>query len=511
MLSRSIGSRRALVRLATLLAGLAVCYAWFYQGGGWNQNSRFALVQAVTETGSLRIDPYRHHTGDIAFYDDHYYSDKAPGEALTAIPFVEVARQILWGIHLDPGSYAGATVLSYLATFFSEGLGALIAAASLWLVLLDWGSGEDGALFAVLVLGLATPLWCYATMMMGHALAAGMLMASFAAAVRLSRAEQAARQRRLALVAGLAAGWATVTEFPAAIPAAFLALLAIAEIWPRGGVARWRVLLWVTVGALACAGVLMAYNAATFGSPFHIGYESEQHFPGMSQGFFGITVPDAAVLWQLIFGVYRGLIPSAPILAAVPIGLGWLWYRRPDARKGLLVAAAIFIYYLLLNASYDYWDGGWAWGPRHLVPALPFLCLGFGILWAEGRRVGRGVLLVLMAVSLGLTLIAVSTDPQPSAVYKRPMQELLLPAFRTSNLSLNHQTILEDRDPGRPAERLYPYGSWNLGEVAGLRGHVSLWPVVAMWLLVGWIWWRTRERVVSPAPPSPVYRPAGRG
>jgi hypothetical protein len=38
--------------------------------------------------GSLTIDKYRLHTPDMAFFDGHYYSDKAPGLSLMAAPFV---------------------------------------------------------------------------------------------------------------------------------------------------------------------------------------------------------------------------------------------------------------------------------------------------------------------------------------------------------------------------------------------------------------------------------------
>ena len=59
--------RHASRRTAWVL-GLALfaSYAYFYQGGGWNQNSRFALVRAIIERHTLQIDAYQLHTGDRA-------------------------------------------------------------------------------------------------------------------------------------------------------------------------------------------------------------------------------------------------------------------------------------------------------------------------------------------------------------------------------------------------------------------------------------------------------------
>ena len=72
----------------SLFVLLFVSFAYFYQAGGWNQNSRFDLVRAITNEHTLNIDPFSHSTGDKAFFEGHYYSDKAPGLALTAVPLV---------------------------------------------------------------------------------------------------------------------------------------------------------------------------------------------------------------------------------------------------------------------------------------------------------------------------------------------------------------------------------------------------------------------------------------
>ena len=69
---------------AALLVLLFASYAYFYQAGGWNQNSRFALVRAITQERVLSIDRFAYSTGDKAAFRGHFYSDKAPGLALSA-------------------------------------------------------------------------------------------------------------------------------------------------------------------------------------------------------------------------------------------------------------------------------------------------------------------------------------------------------------------------------------------------------------------------------------------
>ena len=181
----------------------------------------------------------------------------------------------------------------------------------------------------------------------------------------------------------------------------------------------------------------------------------------MQQGVFGVTLPKLIRLRRILFGDYRGLLPLAPALVLAPIGLALLWipngWFRLAARdethalaiaplanrrgRAAVVAAMIAIYYVLLNASYAYWEGGWSYGPRHASPAIPFLCIGLAVLWTASPRPIRWLLAALSAYGVAVTLVAVSTMPLPPANLLHPVDELLWPAFRDGDLALNTQTF----------------------------------------------------------------------
>src|SRR5579884_1302484 len=122
-------------RVLLLLAVLVFSYAYFYQGGGWNQNSRFDLVRAILDEHTLRIDAYQSNTEDKAFFQGHFYSDKAPGQVLFALPFVAISRPALRALGIDPHSPRGLVAQSYIATLFSSAIPMALAACVLyWLV-----------------------------------------------------------------------------------------------------------------------------------------------------------------------------------------------------------------------------------------------------------------------------------------------------------------------------------------------------------------------------------------
>jgi MFS family permease len=457
---------------------LFASYAYFYQAGGWNQNSRFALVRAITNEGTLSIDPFQHATGDKAFFNGHYYSDKAPGLALTAVPIVAAVRPILHAFGGDPETYAGIALLSYLSTVFTAGLLTALAGVSLFSLAIDLGATPGAALFAAITFGLATPIWTLATIFIGHAFSAAFLVLAFAAAVRVGTG---VNDWGRGLLVGLCAGWATVSEFPAAIPAAVIALFTVIQAWPLGRERALKIVGAMTIGALSCAAILMAFQYACFGSPFHLAYSSEEGYIGMQQGVFGVAVPKMIRLRRILFGAYRGLLPLAPTLALAPIGLAIMTKTTRQCRAAI-VAAIIAVYYILLNASYSYWEGGWSYGPRHASPAIPFLCLGLAALWTSVPRIGRWILVALSAYGVAITLVAVSTMPLPPADYRRPVSEFLWPAFRDGDLAINNQTFVTGTPDLDFRGHHQPKAAFNLGMKIGLDGHTSLIPLALVWI-----------------------------
>ena len=77
------GDRVPLRMLAALLFAL---YAYCFQGGGWNQNSRFDTVRALVEQGRFEITEFASNTGDVSVYQGRVYSNKTPGTLQHAPP-----------------------------------------------------------------------------------------------------------------------------------------------------------------------------------------------------------------------------------------------------------------------------------------------------------------------------------------------------------------------------------------------------------------------------------------
>jgi hypothetical protein len=250
--------------------------------------------------------------------------------------------------------------------------------------------------------------------------------------------------------------------------------------------ARRRVAASMLAGAAIALACLAAYNTAAFGSPLRLGYASEEAFEGMRNGLFGIATPRLEVAYGILFGRYRGLLRLAPIAAVAPIGLVLLTRSR-HVRAPALVGLTISAYYVVLNASYIYWEGGWSYGPRHLSPSLPFVALGAAPIWDSASKPGRILLVICCLWGGALSLIAVSTTAQPPGNLQSPVHDFLWPAFRAGDLSVNHQSFVDYAvDPDRLRGGMLSHAAWNVGELLGLRGLVSLLPLAGVWGIAAW-------------------------
>jgi hypothetical protein len=471
-------------------ATVFVSFIYFCEGGGWNQNSRFDLLRAIVERHTLQIDAFHENTQDKAYFQGHYYSDKAPGLVFLAVPFAAVARPMLRIARIDSQSPRGEIALSYLVGAGSVALPMALAGICVFLLSLEFGADVPGAAFATFVMCVGTPLWAYASLFWAHALVGACLVFAFAAALKIG-------ERRndflWALAVGLAAGWATVTEYPAAPASAMLAVFALSRVWRGDAGTRWRVASGVAVGAAICVAVLLGYLYAAFGSfrPSYSYYDPQSFSFMQQQGYMGLTYPHPDRLLKLLFGCSRGLFFASPVMIAAPVGLWWIWKEKTNGAAAL-VAAAISAYYFLFNASFYWWKAGLSFGPRYAGACIPLLCVGLSVAWSRADRIWRSVLVLLALVSVFVALAVISTTSQLSMQDSCPLFHQSLPAFWSGQMAMNRDSMLTVAEA-----RSGNYGAFNLGELLGLHGLASLIPLFAVWGIAGFCWWRMQRSAKS--------------
>jgi hypothetical protein len=320
--------------------------------------TRLSLSRSIAERGSVNIDPYHRLTTDRAFYDGHWYSDKAPGLSLLAIPTVEALRGIDAisgrGGHVPIWKLVGHI---WLIRVLTSGIGLLAAAFILGRAAESLRPGYAAPVVITFALGtIAGPL---GVTVFEHVVGAALGFAAFVVATR--------RPSLLPLAGGLA-GAAVLFEYQSALVVLVVAIYVAVRH-------RWSGLLAFCGAGVPAAIGLGAYNWAAFGSPLHLSYKyvANSYTKEQQQGFFGIGTPTLHGA-HLVFLDGKGLLIVSPVVIAAAAGLVLL-YRR-GVRAEAAVCIAVTLLFLFANMAYFEPYGGTSPGPRFFVPALPFLALG---------------------------------------------------------------------------------------------------------------------------------------
>lgn len=464
---------------AALFAMTLGAFAYFFQGGGWNQNSRFNLVRAIVEQHSIVVDDYVQNTGDLAVRDGHNYCDKAPGVSILAVP-VYAALHPLAGGERPRGRLINAA--AYLATVWAVGLPSALAMVMLYRLASMVGASSAASAAVVLAYAFGTLAFPYSTLFYGHQLAASVLILAFGL-LALARHEGLPFTAGRMFAAGLLLGSGVAVEYPGALGLVAVGAYAAAVVRPRPK------LLWLIAGMAVPGLALAAYHTAAWGGPLLLPGHFSSDPPRQRGAFMGITWPSADLVWKILFSPTRGLFRFAPWL--------FLWLpgvialaRRPRFRAEAAACAAIPLLYLWFNSSLTTsptdWRAGWGLGPRHLVATLPFFALAVAALFASPdrarRRLAAAALGLLAAVSIGFMFVATAVRPEVPTWYDRPFADFLWPSFAHGELGVNTIPI----HTGFVHEQRQ---AWNLGEKLGLAGLWSLAPLAvylgltAVWLM----------------------------
>jgi hypothetical protein len=461
-----------------------VAFAYFNQGGGWNQNARFAEVRAMAEQGRFAIDDYLVYrplpdgtdlqrvpvrdaeysvngkrfrlcwvdmvwnlfpvgdhpleegvekapmveicaSGDIGYVPQtgHFHPNKPPGTSFTGLPAYLIIYWVERGLGINPDHWWTLNINAWLTTVCSVGLLSAIATLLFFRLARGFIGGRLlPALLATIAFALGTTFFPFATLLFDHNLTAAFMLAAFYFVCPLgARANRraplndnvAAREERnhsIELVlAGFCAGFAAITNYVAAVVVIFLGLYVLLGIRSERISRRpWRDLLLFGVGVLGPFLAICWYGWTCFGSPFRLNTDFQNPLFKDPHGALGMFArPNLYVAALLIASPFRGLFLLAPVLLFGIYGLiQWMREKRfiPETR----LCCGIFTFFFLVNICFNGYHGGFAAGPRYLVPGIPFLALPMVAGFVRWPRFAS----LIGLISIGLQLLLTATDAQ---------------------------------------------------------------------------------------------------
>lgn len=467
-----------------LLCGLS--YGYFFQSGQWNENARFDQTRAIAELHTLHVDKFAYNTGDLIKFNNKMYPNKAPGASFLAVPFWWFWRCV-FSIFDLPDEIA-LSWICYLVAWTTVGLVSALSVLALFIVAECMLRNRTRSLFLALGYAFGTLAFPYSTMFFSHQLAASLLIISFALLFCYKQktspfpwlAHFAAK--RYLFLSGLCAGYAVTTDYPNALGAFFItgyASFATRKIKP---------FLAYLAGLFLGVAPLLAYHLVAFGKVEQLPYFSytagrtpdqiaNVAKPPNRVSQLGLRLPSFAVFIEVAFKPLRGLFYINPWL----LGLFFGWIPAMKLKKWrleiitcLLLVASYFVYNASCGRTVFTWGGGYAVGPRYLVPAIPFAVVSLALL--TQIRITRWLLYVLGLFSVCAMVMATAVEPRVPFHYSNPLVQFYWPyyligRYAISSMGIFYPTLLTNDST-----------AFNFGKIIGLIPSLQLIPLFGLWV-----------------------------
>lgn len=379
---------------AALFLVLAASFRW--SGVRQYGDSYYALLvsQQLLAHGNVRLDAHFAPPLDPKRYDglqadglpyqirrsgEHLYYFFPIGSSLLSLPLVAAARPLGLSVFDADGRYsyhADARLQRWLATLLAA-FAAVVLAAMAGRLLGDRAGVGFGFLAA-----LTTPLWSTVSRALwSHT---WLLVLLGGVAYELVAARTGARRPRAALIGALLA-LAYLTRPTASLALAGVGLLFLLR--------DRRAAVGLALGAAPPLVAFVLWSRGEFGRWLPPYYRPSISFATFAEALAGNLVSPA-----------RGLLLFMPALLALA-AIGWRCRRDLPHRDLLVLGLAIATAHWLVVSTFPHWWGGWAYGPRLMSDALPWLALAAAVVLAaaklrrerEGRPLGRGLRLALAA------------------------------------------------------------------------------------------------------------------
>jgi hypothetical protein len=358
-------------------------------------------VEAIVERGSFYVEgsrsPKLQPLGDVFVYQGHKYAAKQPGQFMTG-------ALCYFFLHLFGLDYINNYLMtSALVTFFTASLMTALAAVALYrlaLAMAKDGSSRFWPLLTALLYAFATTMFPYAGIAHHDAIASAFVIIAFYFAFRLTRdSEDVRKPLLLAFVSGAFLGLTVTTSMLVFWPAIAVCLYTLSLM-------RFSRLPYFLLGGVVGLAPLLIYDAVNFGNPFLLPNVAGNY----SDTFFHLSLDN----FTDKLGFYlKWTILYAPVLLIGLAGLSRLprsFRREKLAALGAVVILCAYIFNIDTVGTCQY-------GPRYLLPAMAFGCLGlvgFSYLESSGARLSWSVLIVLVGL---LSIIVNAVGAVGGAMY----------------------------------------------------------------------------------------------
>lgn len=393
------------------------------------ERGRYLLLLSLVEDRSFSLNKTLAMAAypDIGWYEGKFYIFFAPGISLLAVPMYYLGAQYQMG---QVAAFYTISIIATLTLVFLYKIGKHILKLPVW-----------AAIMAPVIFGFATSSWSYAITMYQHHITAFCVTTTLYAAWKYKQNKKWSVLWSIFVWANLSL--AVAVDYPN-VALMTPVMLYFVYTWFKIRKESNGYKIKIRLSAVATSIVFIAYIAIQ-------AYFNYTHFGGVTRVSNTLASYKAIVeneeervvdtetaneaanndrsaikffseqlmpsgFTTLTVSLDRGVLLYAPILALGVLGI-WGFVQTIDAEKSAILGS-LGINFFLYSSWGDPW-GGWAFGPRYLIPSMAMLAL-LAAYWISQKRfsfIRRLIAIVLIGYSTAVSLLgALTTNAVPPKI-----------------------------------------------------------------------------------------------
>jgi hypothetical protein len=303
-----------------------------------------------------------------------YYSKFGLGYALSFLPQIAIAHLLSSVIPLDR-KYIEQTVISFTNTVY-----AACTAVALFVLMSILGYRRRRALVTVVCIAASSVLLPYSKIIQSETMTAFMLVLFLI----MAASDRFITPRR-GFVLGIIYAMLYFIKPVTIIFGSVIGLYVVIRFFQKRATVA-GVAAFCCMAALPLAAIF-SFNWYRFGSIVRFGYGEQQ---------FQFSTPIFEGLAGFLFAPSKSMFLFSPLLVFCLMGFKGFYERH---RHIALCIGGIGILYLILFSKWFDWKGGWAWGPRLIVPAIVIMHVVL-VEFIDREKIKRSAVLLFGAVML---------------------------------------------------------------------------------------------------------------